>query len=96
MSTHNTYDFDTLVDRRGSHSQKWDKYKDQDILPLWVADTDFRVAPVIQDALAKRLEHGVFGYTVVDRPRNQIVADYYAKTYGVEVEPDWIGSWYCC
>lgn len=90
MSTHNTYDFDTLVDRRGSHSQKWDKYKDQDILPLWVADTDFRVAPVIQDALAKRLEHGVFGYTVVDRPRNQIVADYYAKTYGVEVEPDWI------
>lgn len=79
MQGNDTYSFDTIVDRHNTHSSKWDKYKQQDIIPLWVADTDFKVAPVIQRALEDRMEHGVFGYTSTDDQYNQVVADYYQK-----------------
>lgn len=54
--------FNERIDRRHSDSLKWQKYGDQDILPLWVADTDFRSPQCIIDALTQRVEHGVFGY----------------------------------
>ena len=54
-----TYDFDALLDRRNSNSIKWDKYGDRDVLPLWVADMDFAIAPEIQQALSDRLKHPV-------------------------------------
>lgn len=60
------FDFDTPVSRRGSGSYKWDDTPDFDVIPLWVADMDFRTASVVIDALRKRVEHGVFGYTLVD------------------------------
>ena len=60
------YDFDELVVRRGTGCVKWDKSPDDEIIPLWVADMDFKAAPAIQDAIRKRAEHGVFGYTVVE------------------------------
>jgi len=56
------FDFDTPVERRGTDSHKWARYADRDILPLWVADTDFRSSPAIIDALKDRVGHGVFGY----------------------------------
>ena len=59
------YDFDELIERRGSGSYKWDGTDREDILPLWVADMDFRVAEPILAALRKRVEHGIFGYTKV-------------------------------
>ena len=58
----NTIDFDNLIDRRNSDSIKWEKYRGSNILPMWVADSDFAVAPPIAEALKQRLEHGVFGY----------------------------------
>lgn len=64
--------FDIAPDRRGSGSYKWDSA--QDVLPLWVADMDFHTAPCIVAALHKRVDHGVFGYTLVDR-------DYYEAMY---------------
>ena len=60
------YDFDELVVRRGTGCVKWDESPDDEIIPLWVADMDFKAAPAIQDAIRKRAEHGVFGYTVVE------------------------------
>lgn len=59
------FDFDTPVDRRGSSSYKWDSASQQDVIPLWVADMDFPTAPVIIDALRRRVDHGVFGYVKV-------------------------------
>ena len=59
------FDFDTPVDRRGSGSYKWDSASRQDVIPLWVADMDFPTAPVIIDALRRRVDHGVFGYVKV-------------------------------
>ena len=66
------YDFTTLVDRSGTGSLKWNKYRDQDIVPLWVADMDFKSAPEIIDALKQRADHGVFGYT---KPTDEVVTE---------------------
>ncbi len=56
-------EFDTVVERRGTASTKWDKYQDRDVLPFWVADMDFRAPAFITDALRARLDHGIIGYT---------------------------------
>jgi cystathionine beta-lyase len=90
MANNNSYDFDTVTDRHNTHSLKWDKYKGADVIPLWVADTDFKVAPVIQTAIEERVQHGIFGYTRTDKKRNQIVVDYYKNKYGCDVDADWI------
>ena len=75
------YDFDTLVDRRGTASMKWDRYKDRDVLPLWVADMDFLSPPTVEAALQERAAHGVFGYTgvpgaLIDRVLSTLVEKY--------------------
>ncbi|MBS1063853.1 PatB family C-S lyase [Gluconobacter wancherniae] len=69
------FDFDAVIDRRGTGSNKWTRYP-ADVLPMWVADTDFAVAPAIVDALRKRAAHPVFGYAVAqDALRAQIVTE---------------------
>lgn len=57
--------FDDIVNRRGSGSYKWDSSADPDVIPLWVADMDFRTAPPVIEALRRRVDHGIFGYTLV-------------------------------
>jgi cysteine-S-conjugate beta-lyase len=57
------FDFDTVIDRRGTASFKWDKYAGRDVIPLWVADMDFPSPPAVIAALHDRVAHGVFGYT---------------------------------
>lgn len=57
-----SFDFDCLINRRGTDSLKWDSTPDADMIPLWVADMDFAAAPCIRRALQKRLNHGVLGY----------------------------------
>ncbi|MFF2327125.1 MULTISPECIES: MalY/PatB family protein [unclassified Streptomyces] len=80
-------DFDLLCDRRGTGSSKWSRYPDQ-VLPMWVADMDFPVAPEIIDAVRERLEHPVLGYGVPrDELREQIVADMRTK-YDWTVSPE--------
>ena len=59
------YDFDAEISRRGSRSYKWDSAAQEDVLPMWVADMDFRTAEPIIEALRRRVEHGIFGYTRV-------------------------------
>ncbi len=59
------YNFDLLTERRGTNSVKWDESPSPDVIPLWVADMDFMAAPAIQEALRRRMEHGVFGYALV-------------------------------
>ena len=57
-------DFDRVIPRRGTASEKWDIPRGEDVLPLWVADMDFRAAPAIVDALHRRVDEGVFGYAL--------------------------------
>ena len=58
------FNFDKIVLRRGTGCIKWDER--HDVIPLWVADMDFQAAPCILEALHRRVDHGVFGYTYVD------------------------------
>jgi len=84
------FDFDAPVERGGTCSLKWDKYKGRDIIPLWVADMDFRVAPAIITALYAHADHGVFGYTVVPDELVGVVVERMAGQYHWDIRPEWI------
>jgi len=76
------FDFDPPVDRRGTASLKWDRYADRDVIPLWVADTDFAAPPAVLDALHRRVDHGVFGYGLPPAELTATVRAHLARTYG--------------
>ncbi|MBC8264122.1 MAG: pyridoxal phosphate-dependent aminotransferase, partial [Anaerolineales bacterium] len=81
------YDFDQRIDRRRSESAKWHRY-DEDVLPMWLADMDFRSpAPVIQ-ALHERVEHGVFGYSWPPPELRQVIVERLQRLYGWQVSPE--------
>ena len=84
------FDFDTALDRRDSSSSKWRKYGDRNVIPLWVADMDFRTAPCVIDALSERVKHGVFGYTRPPADLPRVVADALNRDFGWTIDPDWI------
>jgi cystathionine beta-lyase len=84
------YDFDKETQRRGTNSYKWDIVKEEDILPLWVADMDFEVAPCIKEALLKRVEHGIFGYTLVPESYYQAVINWFHRRHQWDIERDWM------
>ncbi|MEX0332153.1 MAG: MalY/PatB family protein [Puniceicoccaceae bacterium] len=84
------FDFESIPDRKGTGSLKWDKYKDSDILPMWVADMDFPSPPEVKEALMKRVEHGVYGYTVPYTSVEDAVIEYMARTHQLKVEREWI------
>lgn len=84
------YDFDTLVERRGTNSYKWDALPSDDVLPLWVADMDFAVAPCIREALRRRVEHPVYGYVRVPDSYYNKVIDWFARRHGFLMKREWI------
>ena len=79
-----TYDFDTPIDRSGTYSLKWEEAGDA--LPMWVADMDFQTAPVIREALRRRVEHGVFGYSIVPPEWNQAYVDWWGRRHGLAID----------
>jgi cysteine-S-conjugate beta-lyase len=72
------FDFDEHIDRRATSSTKWDKYEGLDVIPLWLADMDFRSPPAVIEALKHRCDHGVFGYT---HPPMELVDTVVARLY---------------
>ena len=88
------YNFDEVVDRRGTGSLKWDGveliFGDKDILPMWIADMDFKVAKPITDAILKRAEHAIYGYTTVSDSLISAVIDRLKVKYNWDVKPEWI------
>ena len=84
------YDFTTLPDRHGTGSLKWERYSGKEILPLWVADMDFRTAPEIVFALRDRVDHEVFGYTVPHEEPTKAVLNYLEKRHGLSVSSETI------
>ena len=73
------YDFESAIDRHGTNSLKWDLFDDD--LPMWVADMDFRVAPKIQEAISRRAEHPVYGYTIVPDELFEAYIDWWDRRY---------------
>lgn len=88
--TNQRFDFDLLVDRRDSDCCKWSLYSDVDVLPLWVADTDFLVAPAITDALQQRVAHGIFGYTHIPSRLNELIVERMQRLYDWTIDSSWL------
>ena len=84
------YNFDEIIPRRGTNSYKWDSAADDSVLPMWVADMDFRTAPPVIDALRRRVEHGIFGYTRVPDAYYEAVIDWFRRRHGWTINRDWI------
>ena len=85
-----TFDFDTVIDRRGTDSQKWQKYAGRDILPLWVADMDFKSSPAIIAALQERVATGLFGYARPVKSSVDAFVGALAQRYGWQIDPAWL------
>lgn len=84
------YDFDEIVNRRGTNSVKWDEAKEEGVIPMWVADMDFKAAPCILEALKKRVDHGVFGYTMVPDSYYESIISWFERRHQWHIERDWI------
>ena len=84
------YNFDEIVTRRGTGCVKWDEtpvvsvlggFATESLIPLWVADMDFKAAPAIQEAIRQRAEHGVFGYTLVEEPYYEAITSWFKRRH---------------
>lgn len=75
------YNFDEKIDRYTGLSRKWLKYPDKDVIPLWIADMDFKTAPEIMDAMQQALNHGVFGYDSLQRVVTENLIEYFKANY---------------
>ena len=93
------YDFDRVIERRGTNCSKWDTdprtiegvdYPVGSPLPLWIADMDFEVAPEITRALTERARHGIFGYTIIPDSCYDAIIDWEARRHGWRIEREWI------
>ena len=87
-------DFDTVIDRRNTHSLKYDFAKrrnmPEDVMPLWVADMDFKVSSYIQEALLKQTEHGIFGYSEVQEEYFDVLNQWMSGHYDWQIESKWL------
>lgn len=87
------YNFDEIIDRRQSDSVKWATGKvfgDPEVLPLWVADMDFRAPQPVVDALHQRVEHGVYGYMIRPDSLYQAVIQWLNRRHGWSIEKEWL------
>lgn len=82
-----SYDFDRIIERRGSDSMKWQDCGEGD-LALWVADMDFAAPPAVTEALRRRIEHPIYGYGVEPPRLRELIVERLERRYGWEVEPE--------
>lgn len=80
--------FDREINRRNTGSMKWDVPEGE--LPMWVADMDFQTAPAVTEAIIKRAEHGVFGYTLITDEWYQAYQNWWKERHGFEIQKDWL------
>ena len=85
-----SFDFTTPPQRQNTDSQKWQKFAGQDILPMWVADMDFKSSPAILEALHERTDHGVFGYARPVPSTLDAIVNHHHEHYGWAIDPSWI------
>jgi len=90
MNTEQTSPFDETIERRNTGSLKWDKYTGRDVLPLWVADMDFRSPQPIIDAAKERVSHGIFGYGKTRESLTGEILRYLKESHGAVVEESWL------
>lgn len=84
------YNFDEIIDRKNTNAIKWDVSPSLDILPMWIADMDFKTAPEIIEALQNRVSHGIFGYTQTPEQFYISIQNWWKKQHGLSLEKEWI------
>ncbi len=84
------HQFQKVVNRRGTQSIKWDTYKDEELLHAWIADMDFEVPTAIQNAIKKRLEHPIFGYTLPPKEILDTICQWTKQQYNWDIQKEWI------
>lgn len=84
------YDFDKIIDRRGTNSYKWDTPEEDGVIPMWVADMDFCTAPAVVQAVTRRAQHGIYGYVTVPEAYYQATIDWFGTRHHWDIERDWI------
>lgn len=84
------YNFDEAVDRHNTFSDKWDILKDHEVIPLWVADMDFKAAPAIYEAVNRMAAHGVYGYGYVPDEYYEAIISFHKRHYHEDVQKEWI------
>jgi cysteine-S-conjugate beta-lyase len=88
------YDFDSVIDRRNTNSIKWDFLNkflcEQDVLPMWIADMDFKSPPPVIDALKQIADRGVYGYTGVPQSYYDSLINWMKKRHGWDIKKDWV------
>src|SRR5699024_3664325 len=86
--------FDVVHNRQHTRSVKWDMlesvFQTKDVLPMWVADMDFSAPHAVNEALKKHVEHGIYGYTIVDDAVKQAIVHWISSRHGWEIKPDWL------
>ena len=84
------HNFDEIIPRRGTNSYKWDSATPPGVLPMWVADMDFRTAPAVTEALKRRVEHGIFGYVRVPDAYYNATINWFKRRHDWRIEKEWI------
>lgn len=84
------YNFDEIVNRRGTNCVKWDVENEEGIIPMWVADMDFPAAPAIRKAVEALAKHGVYGYTIVPDSYYRAITSWFKRRHGWTIDKEWI------
>nr|WP_312215145.1 MalY/PatB family protein [Clostridioides sp.] len=88
------YNFDTIVDRSNNFAAKWSemdkKYGTNDLLPMWIADMDFKAAPCIVEAIRNRLDQEIYGYTTRPDSYNESIVNWVSKRFGWNIKKEWL------
>ncbi len=87
------YNFDEIIDRRATDSVKWATgavFNQEDAIPMWVADMDFRAPQPVIDAIVERARQGIFGYPLRSDAYNQAIVSWFGRRHGWQIEPGWI------
>ena len=88
------YDFDAVIDRCNTNSRKWDFAEEffgvKDILPMWIADMDFRAPAPVIDALKKVAEHGIFGYSGIPQTYYEALINWMRKHHNWNIKKEWV------
>jgi len=86
----NSYNFDEIIDRRSTDSVKWDLSTDRDVLPMWVADMDFKTAPEITEAIMRKMELGIYGYNLIPADFFDSIIYWWKEVHHFEIKKEWI------
>jgi len=86
----NSYNFDEIIDRRSTDSVKWDLSTDRDVLPMWVADMDFKTAPEITEAIMRKMELGIYGYNLIPADFFDSIIHWWREVHHFEIKKEWI------